>query len=294
MAHIMSEPAFNILRTKEQLGYIVSCSRWTLSGDSQFGLRIIVQSERGTGYLEERVEAFLDTMDSKFEEMDIEEFNDFKRGLQHRWREPPKNLGEEASKYWQQIDSGFLDFLRRELPRACLSCLINDRTFATAFENADLLDNVEKHEVMALFRERVHPNAPKRSKLSIHMQSQKPRAPQVSAKAVEAFDGLIKEANPGIDVASIREVFNEANPIASDFVKHWTDTLSQIGDDAARDLLAKLPGLMEQYPVRDENIFSRTADVTRIKDIKTFKATLEVSCSPQPLVQWNDLPTSKL
>lgn len=275
MAHIMSEPAFNILRTKEQLGYIVSCSRWTLSGDSQFGLRIIVQSERGTGYLEERVEAFLDTMDSKFEEMDIEEFNDFKRGLQHRWREPPKNLGEEASKYWQQIDSGFLDFLR-------------------PFENADLLDNVEKHEVMALFRERVHPNASKRSKLSIHMQSQKPRAPQVSAKAVEAFESLIKEANPGIDVASIREVFNEASPIASDFVKHWTDSLSQIGDDAARDLLAKLPGLMEQYPVRDENIFSRTADVTRIKDIKTFKATLEVSCSPQPLVQWNDLPTSKL
>lgn len=118
LAHIMSEPAFNILRTKEQLGYIVSCSRWTLSGDSQFGLRIVVQSERGTGYLEERVDAFLDTMESKLEEMDIEEFNDFKRGLQHRWREPPKNLGEEASKYWQQIDSGFLDFLRRELPRA--------------------------------------------------------------------------------------------------------------------------------------------------------------------------------
>ena len=147
---------------------------------------------------------------------------------------------------------------------------------------------------MALFRERVHPNAPKRSKLSIHMQSQKPRAPQVSSKTVEAFEGLVKEANTGINVASIREMFNETNPVASDFVKHWTDALSQVGDDAARDLLAKLPGLMEQYPVRDENIFSRTADVTRIKDIESFKATLEVSCSPLPLVQWNDLPTPKL
>ncbi|KAL4067799.1 Metalloenzyme, LuxS/M16 peptidase-like protein [Scleroderma citrinum] len=276
LAHIMSEPAFNILRTKEQLGYIVSCSRWTLSGDSHFGLRIVVQSERGTGYLEERVEAFLDTMDSKLEEMSTEEFNDFKRGLQQRWREPAKNLGEEASRYWQQIDSGFFDFLRR-------------------FENADLLEKIERHEVVALFRDRVHPNAPKRSKLSIHMQSQKPRIPRVSAKAMEAFEVSIKEANIGIDVASIKEVFDEANPVATDFAKHWTNVLTQnVSGDIARGLLENLPALMEQHPVQDENASSRLADATYIEDFKSFKAILEVSRPPQPLVHWNDLPTSKL
>src|SRR6266702_2791234 len=53
LVQIMSEPAFDALRTKEQLGYIVSCSRWNLPGDSQFGLRILVQSERRSGFLEE-------------------------------------------------------------------------------------------------------------------------------------------------------------------------------------------------------------------------------------------------
>lgn len=112
LAQILSEPAFNTLRTKEQLGYVVSCSRWSLSGDSQFGLRIVVQSEHGSGYLEERVEAFLDSMDQKILEMDSGEFHDFKSSLQQRWREPAKNLAEEVLRYWSQIDSGYLDFLR--------------------------------------------------------------------------------------------------------------------------------------------------------------------------------------
>lgn len=114
LIQIMSEPAFNALRTKEQLGYVVSCSRWNLPGDSQFGLRIVVQSERGSGYLEERVEAFLDSMDQKIREMGPGEFHDFKSGLQQRWKEPAKNLAEEESRYWSHIDSGYLDFLRGE------------------------------------------------------------------------------------------------------------------------------------------------------------------------------------
>lgn len=164
----------------------------------------------------------------------------------------------------------------------------------TASESADLLDSVEKHEIMTVFRERVHPNAPKRSKLSIHMQSQKPRVPRVSAKATEAFEALVKESNTAIDVASIREAFDGANPVAADFVKLWTDALSQDGDDAARALLASLPGLMEQHPMRDENVLSGSAGLTYIEDIKSFKATLEVSHPPQPLVQWNDLPIPRL
>lgn len=112
LTQIMSEPAFNVLRTNEQLGYIVSCSRWNLPGESQFGLRIVVQSERKTTYLEGRVEAFLDNMDQKIRDMGSSEFRDFKSGLQQKWREPAKNLAEEVSRYWSQIDSGYLDFMR--------------------------------------------------------------------------------------------------------------------------------------------------------------------------------------
>src|SRR5882757_9487848 len=49
---ILSEPAYNILRTKEQLGYIVHCSMWHLSGFGVPGIRTVVQSERGPAVLE--------------------------------------------------------------------------------------------------------------------------------------------------------------------------------------------------------------------------------------------------
>lgn len=114
LAHILSEPAFNVLRTKEQLGYIVSASQWTLLGDGECGLRVVVQSERGPVYLERRVDAFLRGMERTLAEMPEEEFEEQKRGVQRRWQETAKNLKEEASRFWTQVESGYLDFYRRE------------------------------------------------------------------------------------------------------------------------------------------------------------------------------------
>ena len=74
LTQILTEPAFSVLRTREQLGYIVSCASWLLPGGSENGLRIVVQSEKKPGYLEERVEAFLEEMKIELEEMADEEF----------------------------------------------------------------------------------------------------------------------------------------------------------------------------------------------------------------------------
>ena len=113
LVQILSEPAFNVLRTKEQLGYIVSCSQWGLPGDVYFGIRILVQSERHPTYLEERVEAFLDFIKIKLETMPENEFLEQKTGLERKWREGTKNLVEETNRYWAHIESGVLDFYRR-------------------------------------------------------------------------------------------------------------------------------------------------------------------------------------
>jgi insulysin len=114
LTQIMSEPAFNVLRTREQLGYIVSCSSWALPGSSEKGLRIVVQSEKKPEYLETRVEAFLDEMKIKIEEMTEEEFNIHKHGLAKKWLEADKNLAEEVSRFLTQINSGHWDFFRSE------------------------------------------------------------------------------------------------------------------------------------------------------------------------------------
>lgn len=112
LTQILSEPAFNVLRTREQLGYIVSCTSWTLPGSSEKGLRIVVQSERKPKYLESRVEAFFDEMKEKLESLSVDEFESHRSGLEKKWLEVSKNLGEEFSKYMVHVNSGHWDFLR--------------------------------------------------------------------------------------------------------------------------------------------------------------------------------------
>lgn len=118
IAHILSEPAFAVLRTREQLGYIVSSSLWQLTGGGQAGIGILVQSERDPLYLEQRVDAFLHEMSEKIQAMPESEFLEHKTALQKQWREAPKNLNEEMNRYWVQIEWGYLDFHRRECPLA--------------------------------------------------------------------------------------------------------------------------------------------------------------------------------
>ena len=112
LTQILSEPAFNILRTKEQLGYIVSASAWR--GIGSIGLRVVVQSEKDPKYLETRVDAFLSAMTEHIRAMSDAEFEEQRKGLRHKWTEKLKNLTEEANRFWTHIESGYFDFYRRK------------------------------------------------------------------------------------------------------------------------------------------------------------------------------------
>ncbi|KAL0572984.1 metalloprotease [Marasmius crinis-equi] len=152
MAQIMSEPAFNTLRTKEQLGYVVFCRGHFLAGDNIYGIRIIVQSERTPEFLEQRIEAFLEYMKGYIEDVSPEVFAEQKAGLAKKWTEEHKNLYEEAPAYWYFIENGSLDFYRHE----------ND---------AKALADVKKEDVLDCFMRNVHPSSPSRSKISVHMHA---------------------------------------------------------------------------------------------------------------------------
>ena len=115
IAHILSEPAFAVLRTREQLGYIVNAAQWRLPGGGQSGVVIVVQSERDPLYVEQRVNAFLREMLEKIENMEDADFQEHKSALQKQWREAPKNLHEEVLRYSNQVEQGYLNFHRGEL-----------------------------------------------------------------------------------------------------------------------------------------------------------------------------------
>ncbi|KAL6301582.1 insulin-degrading enzyme [Sparassis latifolia] len=279
LTQILSEPAFNVLRTREQLGYVVSCSQWPSSGDGETGLRIVVQSERSPVYLEERVDAFFDEMKEKIEEMPEKEFEEQKGGLERRWREGVKNLAEETGRYWTHIDSGYLDFLRRE-------------------SDALLVKSITKEDVLSLFMSRVHHSSPSRAKLSVHVRSQKKPVQRISIPAMKALEAILTQRGIHItDTEGWRELTKDGEPLVSQFVQYWQDTfggISPIPPELAQDAMSSLSALMERYPTQSKEEEENVKEgVTMIKDPKAFKASLRKSDEPRPLVDWGDLPTSK-
>ncbi|XP_021171992.2 insulin-degrading enzyme isoform X2 [Fundulus heteroclitus] len=147
---IVSEPCFNTLRTKEQLGYIVFSGLRRANGVQ--GLRFIIQSEKAPHYLESRVEAFLYTMKTTLEEMSDEAFQKHIQALAIRRLDKPKKLSAECAKYWGEIISQQYNFDRDNIEVAHLKTLT-------------------KENIINFYRERLTVEAPKRHKVSVHVLS---------------------------------------------------------------------------------------------------------------------------
>ncbi|KAJ4493396.1 Metalloenzyme, LuxS/M16 peptidase-like protein [Lentinula lateritia] len=272
LTQILTEPAFNILRTREQLGYVVFCGYWTLPGASEKGIRIVVQSEKTPGYLESRVEAFLEEMKTNIEVLTPEMFEEHKSSLDKKWREDEKNLAEEASVFASQINSGHLDFYRH-------------------ITDANTLKNVTKDEVFSLFMSHVHPSSRSRSKLSVQMRAQNIKPKRVSAAASEAFEALVRETGVEIVAGAWKESIPDEKPMVEDFQKYWSEVLAN--NERSEDLIESISGLVQAHPVEGEGQDPPRSDATYIGDMKQFRASLQPSEDLGVMVEWGDLPVSK-
>ncbi len=99
VAHLLTEPAFDELRTKEQLGYIVFTGFKRM--ESYFGIHIIVQSNhKSPDYLNERIESFLLSFRDKLTEeaisMNIAAVCD-------SLLEKPKNMEQDSQSFWNEV-----------------------------------------------------------------------------------------------------------------------------------------------------------------------------------------------
>lgn len=113
---MLHEPAFDQLRTKEQLGYVVFTGMRSLFTTS--GFRFLIQSERTPQYLDTRIEAFLTRFSETLAEMSDADFEGHKRSVIVKRLEKLKNLNQESSRHWQQICNEFYDFEQgKEPPR---------------------------------------------------------------------------------------------------------------------------------------------------------------------------------
>lgn len=153
IGHIMKEPAYSELRTKEQLGYVVLAATTTIS--TSICLYVMIQSTHAPWYLEDRVDTFFATLRGTLSTMSPEDFTYKKQGLIVKKLERVKNLREETGRFWARIDAGDCDFLRADKDAAAIQALSID-------------------ELLAVYDRLILPSAA-RKKLSIHLLSQQLR-----------------------------------------------------------------------------------------------------------------------
>lgn len=105
---MIKEPAYDHLRTQQQLGYIVWAS-FTNYKNVVGGKIVIQSSEYNPDYLESRINAFLKTTrdKGKFEK---EKFESVKEATIKTLKQVDMNYLEEASDHWSQILEGQLAF----------------------------------------------------------------------------------------------------------------------------------------------------------------------------------------
>lgn len=160
-AQIISEPCFTVLRTNEQLGYIVFSGIRKTNGAQ--GLRIIVQSDKHPQYVEERIDQFMESMEEHVTKMSDEEFNKHKESLAVQKLEKPKTMGSLSAVFWGEISTQLYNFDRVNIEVAYL------RT-------------ITKEQILKFFEDVIHTNSQFRQKLSVHVIS-----------TAEGGSGLIEE-----------------------------------------------------------------------------------------------------
>lgn len=122
---IFEEPFFNEMRTKEQLGYIVSGGHRKML--DTYGMRVIVQSDKNPSFVSSRIDVFLNEfMKKHLKEMSFEEFERFKKALIALKLEKPKKLYDKTRILWREISSRAYLFNREQLEAEQVAQLSKD------------------------------------------------------------------------------------------------------------------------------------------------------------------------
>ncbi|WWD20389.1 hypothetical protein CI109_104865 [Kwoniella shandongensis] len=256
-SQIASEPCFNVLRTKQQLGYIVDGHASASQG--AMGYTVLVQSEKSPVFVETRIEAFLEDLKETIESMSEEDFEKHKVGLIAKKEEKPKNLGEETKRYWGRICDRYYEFGKREIDVAELR-------------------KTTKQDILNVLMTYIHPSSPKRSKLSVQLKSQYSGIKFDSAAAQPLVESFVK-AGITVDQAAIQKLLS-SNPdleAVKSFAVGVIDAAENVSEEVKKGLKETVDGLKgiasgegagqgEEVKVKEGNVF--------IEDIHAFKAGL--------------------
>ncbi|KAJ6636738.1 Nardilysin [Pseudolycoriella hygida] len=154
---VSEEPLFDSLRSKEQLGYDVSCSLRDNHGI--LGYTIVVNSQENkfsAEYIDERIEAFRVALLSIIRETCDEEFEQYKESVLKIKLSDDNNLSDEVSRNWTEITTNEYAY-----DRICkeVECLKNvTKSEFLEFYEKHLLESTKKFSVQVIGRTDVNPD----------------------------------------------------------------------------------------------------------------------------------------
>jgi len=114
LGKMLSQPAYDELRTKEQLGYVVFAV--VMPHLSTLQLVMIVQgAKKAPDDIDGRIESVLTNFAGSLKNLSAPEFQSWKASLRSTINKKDENMAQEADRFWAQISSDELCFNRREL-----------------------------------------------------------------------------------------------------------------------------------------------------------------------------------
>lgn len=135
---IAEEPLFNTLRSKEQLGYDVSCGLRDNYGILGYSIMVNSQENKfSSEYIEERIEAFRAELLNIIRQTTDGEFHQYKESLAKIKLNDDNSMKDEVSRHWAEI-------------------ITNEYAFSRSFRDVECLNSITKAEFLNFFEKHFH------------------------------------------------------------------------------------------------------------------------------------------
>ncbi|XP_041370738.1 insulin-degrading enzyme-like [Gigantopelta aegis] len=257
----ISDPVFSVLRTDQQLGYIVDSDIWSSCGVK--GLRIIVQSDKTPDYVTKHIDAFLHSAEKTLRSMHDKAFKELVESMSSKLKEKPQDMAAQCDKYWTEITDREYIFERDKIELECLNTLT-------------------KSELYTFLKERVAADGPKRRRFCTHIrptEASKCRDSNQSADAHNNVDSNVEEEESDPEVTQ-GKMSEKSTLLKDEPDKNRKDTIGDILK-TGRDI------------VRSKSMFLKTkpkhVDKTVVvDDVFAFKRELGLYPCPKPNISSSD------
>jgi len=155
LCNYIKSPCFNVLRTEEQLGYIVHSSNYTYR--DVLGLIILIQSNvKASHFLSQRISNFLEKTKEKINEISDEEFNKHVESVRSSITEKDLSIVQEGERYWKEIRTHKYIWNRKEIQLQKLNTLTKEDL--KGLFNQVFFDDCKKLEIHVVSQTHIEEN----------------------------------------------------------------------------------------------------------------------------------------